>query len=82
MELYDTPVVFKLAEATLQTDIWKKAQTVNGAVFRDGKVVGGIQVKVGKATKLKKHTVNVTGVVVDGVGYGVATCKKPAATRP
>ena len=33
----------------------------------------------GKATKLKKYTVNVTGVVVGGVGYGVATCKKPAA---
>ena len=33
----------------------------------------------GKATKLKKYTVKVTGVVVDGVGYGVAICKKPAA---
>ena len=34
----------------------------------------------GKATKLKKYTVNVTGLVVDGVGYGVATCKKPTAS--
>ena len=33
-----------------------------------------------KATKLKKYKVNVTGVVVGGVGYGVATCKKPAVT--
>ena len=32
-----------------------------------------------KATKLKKYTVNVTGVVVNGVGYGMATCKRPAA---
>lgn len=32
----------------------------------------------GKATKLKKYTVKVSGVVVDGVGYGIATCKKPA----
>ena len=32
----------------------------------------------GKARKLKKYTVNVSGVVVDGVGYGTATCKKPA----
>ena len=32
----------------------------------------------GKATKLKKYTVNVSGVVVGGVGYGTATCKKPA----
>ena len=35
---------------------------------------------VGKATKLKKYTINVTGVVVNGVGYGVATCKKPAVS--
>ena len=28
--------------------------------------------------KLKKYTVNVTGFVVDGKGYGQATCKKPA----
>ena len=32
----------------------------------------------GKATKLKKYKVGVTGVVVGGVGYGEATCKKPA----
>ena len=32
----------------------------------------------GKATKLKKYTVNVSGVVVGGVGYGTATCKRPA----
>ena len=36
----------------------------------------------GKATKLKKYTVKVNGVVVDGVGYGTATCKKPAASWP
>lgn len=33
----------------------------------------------GKATKLKKYTVKVAGVVVDGVGHGEATCKKPTA---
>ena len=33
----------------------------------------------GRGTKLKKYTVNVSGVVADGVGYGTATCKKPAA---
>ena len=31
-------------------------------------------------TKLKKHTVKVAGLVVDGLGYGEATCKKPAAS--
>ena len=34
----------------------------------------------GTKTKLKKYTVKVTGVVVNGVGYGTATCKKPAVT--
>ena len=32
----------------------------------------------GSATKLKKYTVKVSGVVVDGVGYGSATCRNPA----
>jgi len=34
----------------------------------------------GKAPKLKKYTVSVIGFVVDGVGYGEATLKKPAAS--
>ncbi len=34
----------------------------------------------GKATKLKKYTVKVSGVVVDGVGHGVATSKNPAVS--
>ena len=33
----------------------------------------------GKSPKLKAYTVNVIGFVVDGVGYGSATLKKPAA---
>ena len=32
----------------------------------------------GKSTKLKKYTVNVIGFVVDGVGHGEASCKRPA----
>ena len=36
----------------------------------------------GSATKLKKYKVNVTGVVVGGVGYGEAACKKPAVSWP
>ena len=32
----------------------------------------------GAKTKLKKHTVKVSGLVVDGLGYGEATCKKPS----
>ena len=34
----------------------------------------------GKGRKLKKYTVKVGGVVVEGVGYGTATCKRPALT--
>lgn len=34
----------------------------------------------GASTKLKKYTMKVGGVVVDGVGYGTATCKRPAIT--
>ena len=34
----------------------------------------------GKATKLKKYTIKVSGVVVGGVGYGTATCKTPAVS--
>lgn len=36
----------------------------------------------GSATKLKKHTVSVNGVVVDGVGRGKATCKNPVVSWP
>ena len=36
----------------------------------------------GKATKLKKYKLNVSGIVVDGVGYGVATSKKPSISWP
>ena len=32
----------------------------------------------GVKTKLKKYTVKVSGVVVDGEGYGEAVCKKPS----
>ena len=31
----------------------------------------------GQATKLKKYTVKVSGVVVGGVGYGMAACSRP-----
>ena len=34
----------------------------------------------GDKPKMKKFTVNVIGFVVDGVGYGEATLKKPAAS--
>ncbi|MBP5285321.1 MAG: hypothetical protein ILO34_04350, partial [Kiritimatiellae bacterium] len=36
----------------------------------------------GKKTKLKKYTVSVTGMVVDGIGYGSASVKKPSIVCP
>ena len=36
----------------------------------------------GKTTKLKKYTINMSGVVVDGIGYGAAIAKKPFASWP
>jgi len=35
-----------------------------------------------EGARLKKYKVNVSGVVVDGVGYGNATCKNPALSWP
>ena len=36
----------------------------------------------GKKTRLKKYSVKVNGVVVDGCGFGEAICKKPALAWP
>ncbi|MBP5285174.1 MAG: hypothetical protein ILO34_03585, partial [Kiritimatiellae bacterium] len=36
----------------------------------------------GKTPKMKKVTVNVTGMMVDGVGYGSASVKKPSIACP
>jgi hypothetical protein len=41
---------------------------------------GSFKVFALQAGKLKKFTMNVSGVVVDGVGYGYATCKRPAVS--
>ena len=47
-------------------EMWKKAQVVDGAVFRDGKAVGVIQVKVGKASKNGEVAVSGTITGLDG----------------
>ena len=66
LELYDTPVIFKPTVVSQQSGAWKKAQVVNGVVSRDGKVVGVIQVKVGKANKKSEVTVSGTIMGLDG----------------
>ena len=47
---------------------------------KKGTFKGSFKVYELQGAKLKKYTVKVNGVVVDGVGYGMATCKKPAAS--
>ena len=51
---------------TITADIWKKARAVNGAVFRDGKTVGVVQVKVGKMNKSGEVSVSGTITGLDG----------------
>ena len=45
---------------------------------KTGMFKGSFKVYALQSGKLKKFTVNATGAVVDGVGYGIARCKKPA----
>ena len=47
---------------------------------KTGLFKGSFKVYALESSKLKKYTVNVTGVVVNGAGYGQATMKKPAAS--
>ena len=47
-------------------EMWKKAQTLDGAVFRDGNAVGVVQVKVGKASKNGEVAVSGTITGLDG----------------
>ena len=62
---------------------WKfaKAAGVKKGTFKGSFKVYALE-GAGKARKLKKYTVIVSGVVVGGVGYGMATCKKNAASWP
>ena len=55
----------------------KLTYTPKSGIFKGSFKVYALQGS-GKATKLKKYTVKVTGFVVDGSGAGLATCAKPA----
>jgi len=48
-------------------------------LFKGSFKVYALETANGK-TKLKKYNFAVTGVVVNGIGHGQATCKKPSAT--
>ena len=58
----------------------KLTYTPKKGTFKGTFKVYALEGEDGEKTKLKKYTVSLTGIVVDGVGYGVATCKKPAAS--
>ena len=47
---------------------------------KTGMLKGAFKMYALDSGKLRKYTVKVTGVVVDGVGYGIATCKKPTVS--
>ena len=62
----------------------KLTYTASTGVFRGSFKVYSTNadaVAKGKAPKIKKYNVTVTGMMVDGSGEGIATCKKPA-TQP
>ena len=57
----------------------KLTYTSKTGLFKGSFKVYALESATGGKKKLKKYTANVTGVVVDGRGYGQATIKKPAA---
>ena len=56
----------------------KLTYTPKTGLFKGSFKVYALEDTSGGKKKLKKYTANVTGVVVDGTGYGQATIKKPA----
>ena len=54
------------------------AAGIGAAQPKTGTFKGSFKVYFNQDGKLKKSTVKVNGVVVGGVGYGEAVCKKPA----
>ena len=47
---------------------------------KSGTFKGSFKVYAVNGAKVKATTVNVTGFMLNGVGYGTATCKKPAVS--
>lgn len=90
VELKDLPIYDETSGKGLVIDDSKGKTNLSGLKLaytpKKGTFNGSFKVYAlegeGKATKLKKYTVKARGVVVDGVGYGIATCKKPAAKWP
>ena len=56
----------------------KLTYTAKTGIFKGSFKAYALENAAGGKKKLKKYTVNVSGLVVDGKGYGQATCKKPS----
>ena len=87
----ETPVVLDAASGKgLLVDTTKDRTNPSGMKLtytaKKGTFKGSFKVYAlegsGASTKLKKYNLKVGGVVVNGVGYGSATCKRPAITWP
>ena len=85
----ETPVVLDAASGKgLLVDTTKDRTNLSGMKLtytaKKGTFKGSFKVYAlegsGASTKLKKYNLKVGGVVVNGVGYGEATCKRPAIT--
>ena len=85
----ETPVVLDAASGKgLLVDKTKDRTNLSGMKLtytaKKGTFKGSFKVYAlegsGASTKLKKYNLKVSGVVVNGVGYGSATCKRPAIT--
>ena len=85
----ETPVVLDAASGKgLLVDTTKDRTNPSGMKLtytaKKGTFKGSFKVYAlegsGASTKLKKYNLKVGGVVVNGVGYGSATCKRPAIT--
>ena len=88
VELKDLPIYDEASGKGLVIDDSKGKTNLSGLKLtytpKKGTFKGSFKVYAlegeGKKTKLKKYTMKVAGLVVDGVGYGAATCKRPAAS--
>ena len=71
-------------EKTLIVDTTKDKTNLSGLKLsyapKTGMFKGSFKVYALQSGKVKKFTVNVNGAVVDGIGYGTATSKKPAVS--
>ena len=84
-EIYDETsgkgLIIDVAKGKTNLSGLKLTYTPKTGMFKGSFKVYALQGS-GKKTKLKSYTINVSGAVVGGVGYGMATCKKPALAWP